>query len=100
MDSELEELKELVRQNMKLTADTNRLVHAMRRNARLAMVVRTLYWLAIILILGASYYFYVAPYIQKFQQLVGEFQTTSSTTQTQGQNFFQSFEQAIKNHFP
>ena len=48
MDPEIQELKSMVQKSLEISADTNRMVHAMRRNARLANLVRIIYWLAII----------------------------------------------------
>ncbi len=68
MDQEIEELKELVRQNTKVVEDTNRAVHGMRRSARWSMVFRVLWWV-IILGITAATYAYFAPYLQSVLDL-------------------------------
>lgn len=92
MDSEIQELKMLVQKNLEVTADTNRVVHAMRRNARMANLFRIVYWLAIIGILSASYYFYVAPYVSKLE---AAFQQTQNTS-TQAQSYLQNLQQSVQ----
>ncbi len=65
---EIEELKELVQKDMAVNAETNRLVHQMRRSARWNMLFQILYWLVILGILGAGYY-YASPYIYNLLHL-------------------------------
>src|SRR5579872_6355624 len=88
MDPEIEEIKEMARKTLALAEDTHRMVRAMRRSARLEMVFRLVYWLAIVAVLGASYYFYVAPYVSNLEYLYNRFeqginQNQASNQQTQ-----------------
>ncbi len=92
MDPEIQELKTLVQKNLEVSADTNRAVRGMRRNARIAGFFRIVYWLVIIGVLGASYYFYVAPYVSKLE---GVFQQTQNTS-AQAQSYLQNIEQAAQ----
>jgi type II secretory pathway component PulM len=68
MDTEIEELKELVRRNIKVTEDTNRVVHGMRRAAWWATILRWAWWLIIFGVSGVAYYLYVQPYVERVQQ--------------------------------
>ena len=65
MDPQIEELKQLVRQNIALTQETNKILHSMRNAGRL----KSLFWLVVFLgsiaISVYSYYFFVAPRIQQ-----------------------------------
>ncbi len=68
-DPELEQLKELVRQNIALTQDTNRIVRSMRTAGRL----KSLFWLLVFLVsTGASvyaYYFFLGPRIEQIKNI-------------------------------
>ncbi|MBC7836956.1 hypothetical protein H7X87_04260 [Acetobacteraceae bacterium] len=68
MDQEIEELKELVRQNTKVVEETNKIVHGMRRSARWSATFRVVWWLAIVGVTASIYYFYLAPYFGALQQ--------------------------------
>ena len=74
MDQEIEELKELVRQNTKIAEDTNKLVHSMRRSMRFTRLLRLLWWAAIIGISSAAYLIYFQPYVTQIMQLYGNAQ--------------------------
>ena len=98
-----QELKDLLRRNLELAQDNNRMLHAMRRNARLAAVGHFVYWVAFIALLGASYYFYVAPYVQKFEQAYESFQSNVKKTQSQAdqaQQFLGNLQQSFQKYFP
>ncbi len=66
-DQEIDELKELVRQNIKLTQDTNRVVRDMRRASRL----KSLFWFLIFcLSIGSSvytYFYFIEPRINQIK---------------------------------
>ena len=68
VDPEVDELKELVRTNIKLSQDTNRLLHGMRRAAWWGRVFRLLWWVAILGLSGALYFYFFAPYVEKIVQ--------------------------------
>jgi len=90
-EQELEQLKELVRQNIKLSQDTNKLVHQMRRNSRL----KSLFWFLIFcLSIGSSiytYFYIIEPRINQiktvYQKDVAPLQSASGSIL----NFFKSF---------
>lgn len=82
MDPQIEELKELVRENIAIAKDNNKMLHGLRRGAWMSRLMRVLW---IVLIVGASLYSYVyfQPYIdqilglynniQELQQKAGSF---------------------------
>jgi hypothetical protein len=67
MDQQIEELKQLVRQNIELTKDTNKIVHGMRNAGR----IKSLLMFALLAIgIGLSlysYFYFVAPRIEQIQ---------------------------------
>lgn len=68
-DSEIEQLKELVRQNIALSQDTNRVVHGLRRTSRL----KSIFWLLIFcLSVGSSlytYFYFIEPRINQIKTI-------------------------------
>src|SRR3989338_8567153 len=64
MDQEIAELKREVESLKAVTVDTNKMVHGMRRSQRWRSFVSILWWLTILGLTGASYYF-IQPYITK-----------------------------------
>ena len=68
-ESEIEELRQEVEELKEITVETNRQVHKMRRGARFALVLQLVWWLSILGITGAAYYYYVQPYIER----IGDF---------------------------
>ncbi len=73
MDPQIEELKELVRQNITLTQENNKMLHSIRRSALVSRLMRLL-WIAVIV--GASFYSYIyfQPYINQILTLYGDIQ--------------------------
>jgi len=69
MDLETEELKELVERTLKLSEDTNHVVHKLRRNQVWHTLIGLLWWLGVVGLLGAAYYYYLAPYIEQVLRL-------------------------------
>ena len=74
MDNEIEELKELVRQNTKVSEDTNKVVRSMRHSMRFSRVLRLLWWAALIGISSAAYLIYFQPYVAQIMQFYGNAQ--------------------------
>jgi hypothetical protein len=56
------EERELLTQSIKLAEENNKLLRGMRRSARIASILRILYW---VIILGTAFgiYYYTQPYI-------------------------------------
>lgn len=66
---------------MTLTEENNKLLHKMWRAARLARVMRTLYWLVIIgLSIGA--YYYVQPYLEQLLSVYTGLQDSVGSVQS------------------
>jgi hypothetical protein len=68
VDQEIGELKELVRRNIALSEETNRMVHSMHRSSMWSMVFRVIWWL-VILGASAAVYAYLAPYLEQIWKL-------------------------------
>lgn len=89
-DTEIEQLKELVRQNIALSRDTNRIVHDMRRASRL----KSLFWFLIFcLSIGSSIYTYFYFIEPRINQIKAVYQKDISPLQgllQNAQNFFKS----------
>jgi hypothetical protein len=69
MDPQIEELKELVRQNIALTTETNKILRGMRNTGRIKSVFWLLIFLASIAASVYSYYFFVAPRITEIKNI-------------------------------
>lgn len=87
MTDDIEELKELVEKNTKLSEDTNRTVHKMRRSALWGRFFQLAWWIAIIAVSGAAYYIYLQPYVGQIEALYEQFKASGQ----QVQDFLQSF---------
>jgi len=86
MTEDIEELKELVEKNIKLTEDTNRTVHKMRRSAIWGRVFQMVWWGVIIIVSGAAYYIYLQPYVGQIEDLYTQFKASGQ----QFQDFIQN----------
>ncbi len=100
MDTEqdITELKRMVAESLEIAKDTNRTVHALRRNARFEMVSRVIYWIIILGILGVSYTF-ITPYLTQLEQAYRSLQSSvnkAQTTTTGAQNYLQNVQDAVK----
>ena len=80
MDTDIEELKEMVRTSNKLAEDTNRVVHNMRNAARWSRVFSFVWWAVVLGASGYAYYYFLWPYLGQLMQLYGN-----------AQNIFQNF---------
>jgi hypothetical protein len=67
-DPQIEELKELVRRNIALAEDTNRILHGMRNASRWSTAFRAVWWLVIAGVTIAAYS-YLWPYISQILSL-------------------------------
>ncbi len=65
----------MLERTLKLSEENNKIIRRVRRTQNVASLMRTLYWVVIIAIGVASYYF-VSPYIEEAQNFVGESQDT------------------------
>jgi hypothetical protein len=66
VDTEIEELKDLIRNNTKLIEDTNRMVHKMHRAAVWSRVFTFIWWGTLLVLTGSIYYYFLLPYIDQF----------------------------------
>ena len=73
-DLDMQELKELVRRQAQLNADTNKMVRSMRRSQRVHSFVSVLWWLIVLGVSAYSYYTYVQPYVTQITQAYGSAQ--------------------------
>ena len=71
MDPEIEELKELARAQSRIAEDTNSIVHKLHRGVWWGRIWTLLWWAAVLGIGGATYYYYLAPYVDQIQALYG-----------------------------
>ncbi len=86
MDPEIKQLQEEIKRVGAVSADTNRLVHSMRRSQRWKSLLSIMWWLVILGFAGASY-FYIQPYIKQATDAYG----SAKDFQVQIQDFFAQF---------
>jgi polyferredoxin len=70
VDPQIEELKELVRRNITLSEETNKMVRSIRNASWWSMMFKVLWWLLILGVLAVTYS-YFAPYINQILELYG-----------------------------
>ncbi|MEK7109120.1 MAG: hypothetical protein AAB919_01650 [Patescibacteria group bacterium] len=87
MADDLQQLKQEVEKLRAVTEDTNKLVHRMRRGGRWALLFRIIWWLTILGVTGAAYYYYLQPYVG---QAMNAYNNTKDL-QVQIQKFFAQF---------
>ena len=68
---EIEELKQEVEELRDVTLDTNKQVHKMRRSARWALLFQIVWWVLVLAASGATYYYYIAPYVDQISRGYG-----------------------------
>lgn len=68
MDVDMDELRDLVKKNFELTQENNRILRGMRSAARWGRFFSILWWVLILAVSGATYYYYLQPYVEKAQQ--------------------------------
>jgi hypothetical protein len=100
MDSEIQELKELVRRSIELGEENNKMLHSMRRSARWGTFFRLIYWVLILGTFGASIY-YALPYLQQFQDAYSGVQHAFNGEKTpQSDAFFQNLMNSFSQYAP
>lgn len=79
---QIEELKQLVRQSITLGEENNKILHGMRRNAR----IKNIFWfLVVVLSFGSSVwgvYYYIIPRLQQAEGLYQNAQSAIGQIQT------------------
>lgn len=73
-DFDMQELKELVKRQAQLNADTNKVVHSMRRSQRLHSWFSILWWVIIFGVSAYTYWVYVQPYVSQIIEVYGSAQ--------------------------
>lgn len=69
LDSELEDL---LRKNLELAKDNNRMLHGMRRRAFWGGLLRLVFWFLVLFGFPLfAYYFYLQPYLMGLQEAYG-----------------------------
>lgn len=63
-----EELRDLVKKNLALAEENNRILRGMRSAARWGRFFSILWWLLVLAVSGATYYYYIEPYVEKAQE--------------------------------
>jgi hypothetical protein len=73
-DIDMQELKELVKRQAQLNADTNKVVHSMRRSQRVHTFFSVAWWLLVLCVSAYSYFTYVQPYVEQILHAYGSAQ--------------------------
>ncbi len=72
------EIYNMTKRTLALAEDTNRIVRKMRRNQLWHTVFTIVWWLGIVGVAGAVYYYYFAPYVE---QLLGLYASAQQVLQ-------------------
>ena len=94
MNDEIAELRNLVKKNLALTEETNRMVHKMRRAAMWGRLFQIIWWVVVVAVSGAAYYYYLQPYVTEithFYNQLGMSSPNQPSMAEEFQKFFQSF---------
>lgn len=94
VDPEIGELRELVEKNVAIAEETNRVVHGIQRRARWGLLFQIVWWLTILGISGAAYYYYLQPYVEKVKDVYGQVQVGTQQAkdwENQFSEFFKKF---------
>ena len=85
-DQQIEELKELVRQNTALTQETHAMVKSMHRTAVWGKVFKFL-WIGLLIALSFGAYIYFAPYLEQMMTMYESVQQAFDQAQQFGSQF-------------
>jgi hypothetical protein len=69
---------------LQITKDTNRRVRKMRSSQLWGRFYQVVWWIAILAISGAAYYYYAAPYVNKLTQLYAQVESGGQQAQSVG----------------
>ena len=67
-------------------------MHQMRRAARWGRFFQVVWWVLIIAVSGAAYYIYLAPYVNRLEQLYSQVEGAGQQGQTWGSDIQQFFD--------
>jgi len=65
----------------RLTLDTNRMVHKMRRGLWYGRIFQVVWWLAVLAVSGYAYYTYAQPYVDKIVKIYAQVQQGTQQAQ-------------------
>ena len=86
MDPQIEELKELVRQNTAISQETNKIVRSLHRASVWGRVFKFI-WIGLIVAVSIGAFVYLGPYIEQFQMLYNQAQDALQQAQQFGNQF-------------
>ena len=86
MDPQIEELKQLVRENTVLTQETHKMVKAMHRASVWGRILKFV-WIGLIVAASVGALVYLGPYLQQLQALYGEIQNALQEARELGSQF-------------
>ena len=69
---------------LRITKDTNRIVHKMRRSILWGRFFLVSWWVIIIAVSGVTYYVYAQPYVNRLEQLYMQVEQGGQKAQTMG----------------
>ncbi|MEK7613019.1 MAG: hypothetical protein AAB449_02660 [Patescibacteria group bacterium] len=81
MDTDIEDLKEMIKRVGALAEDTNNTVHKMHRAAMWSRILSWVWWGTIIILTGSVYYYFLTPYLGQLMELYGATQSGGSSIQ-------------------
>lgn len=94
MSDEIAELRSLIKKSLALTEETNRMVHKMRRAALWGRIFQFVWWVLVIAVSGAAYYYYLQPYVTDITNFYSQLGMSSPNQPSIGselQTFMQKF---------
>lgn len=83
----MQELRQEVRRLTKTVEETNTVVHKLRRSQRWHTLFQIVWWLSVVGITGAAYYYYIQPYVSNVMDAYGN----AKDFQVQVQDWFAQF---------
>jgi len=86
MDPQIEELKQLVRENTALTQETNAMVKSLHRASVWGRAVKFI-WIGLIVAISIGSFVYLAPYLQQMQAFIESAQEAIQQAQQLGSQF-------------
>lgn len=81
-----EDLRSLIEETNELVKENNKMLHSLRRQARLGFLARFLYWLVIFGI-GVGAFYYVKPYVEQLIKVYESVKETESKISDVQKNF-------------
>lgn len=82
-----EELEALVKKTLALAEENNKILRGMRSSARWGRFFSIVWWVIVLAVTGAAYY-YAQPYLQQAEQLYHQIGQTNQQAQSYGQELF------------